>query len=43
MSSYAKVVNGGEMLVCPLDVIDRWMAKFHDRYRRDPKFLFRRR
>ena len=33
------VSAAGNQLVLPSDVLDRWMAKFDHKFRRDPDFL----
>ena len=31
----------GSFLRCPQDVLDRWLARFDEKYRRDPNFILK--
>ena len=39
--SFGSGARAGDALLMPADVIDRWFAKFSERYRRDPDFFTR--
>lgn len=41
MASFAQSTPSGEALVVPTDVLDRWMHRFDEKFRKDPTFLHR--
>ena len=42
MESFNAGTAGGDQLVLPSNVLERWFTRFEDRFRRDPDFLVRR-
>lgn len=42
MESFNAGTAGGDQLVLPSNVLERWFKRFEDKFRRDPDFLVRR-
>lgn len=38
----ARVQTNGEMMLVPMNILDRWMERFEAKYRRDPSFMLKR-
>ena len=41
MESFNAGTAGGDQLVLPSNVLERWFKRFEDKFRRDPDFLVR--
>jgi hypothetical protein len=41
MASFSQGTQMGEVMTIPTNVLDRWMQRFEDRYRRDPNFMMK--
>ena len=42
MESFSRPVPGmGESLVLPMNILEKWMARFESKFRRDPNFMMK--
>jgi hypothetical protein len=41
VGSFARTTEMGEVMVIPTNVLDQWMHRFEDKYRRDPNFMMK--
>jgi hypothetical protein len=41
VQSFAQATPYGEKVVLPVDAVDKWMARFEEKYRHDPNFLLK--
>ncbi|CAM9458220.1 unnamed protein product [Phaeothamnion confervicola] len=41
MTSFSQGSGNSEVMVIPTNVLDRWMVRFEEKYRRDPNFFLR--
>ncbi len=41
IESFSQGGRDGNFLRCPQDVLDRWLVRFDEKYKRDPNFILK--